>query len=215
MVYIQVRDIIVSSMKLTVPLSITMIQLFILTLSVVLSQVAAIYNYPYYISTGTSQQYKSQDGIGNYQFGYDEAHSSGGTFRKETGDAWGNKYGSYGLRDADGRYRVVNYVADGAGFRANINSNEPGVAPDDPASTVINKPGVPVPVVQAPIVQSPVVSKPVLYAPSLHHAASPQFPLLYQTYSPAGYYKGTPFTSKGTTYITNKGSPYYGYYIYP
>ncbi|CAL1288456.1 unnamed protein product [Larinioides sclopetarius] len=208
MVYIQVRNSIVTLMKLIVTFGITMIQLFIFFLSLVLSQATTLYNYPYYINTGTSQQYKSQDGIGNYQFGYDEAHTSGGTFRKETGDAWGNKYGSYGLRDADGRYRVVNYVADAAGFRANIKSNEPGVAPEDPASTTINKPGV--------VFQAPVVSKPVLYAPSLHHAASPEFPLLYQTYSPAGYYKGSPFT-KGTTYITTKGSPYtkYGYYIYP
>ena len=49
--------------------------------------------------------------------------------------------GSYGLRDADGRLRIVNYVADELGFRANIQTNEPGVEPKDPASTLINKPG--------------------------------------------------------------------------
>ncbi|CAL1288457.1 unnamed protein product, partial [Larinioides sclopetarius] len=77
--------------------------------------------------------------IGNYNFGYDEGHLSGGTFRKEAGDAFGNKVGSYGLRDADGRVRVVNYVADAAGFRADIKTNEPGVEPKDPAATTINK----------------------------------------------------------------------------
>lgn len=48
--------------------------------------------------------------------------------------------GSYGLRTIDGRVRVVNYVADGLGFRANIQTNEPGVDQDqDPASVLINK----------------------------------------------------------------------------
>ncbi|GFT07627.1 cuticle protein 14 isoform b [Nephila pilipes] len=203
----------------------------------VLSQGTAVYNYPYYVNTGTSSQYNSQDGVGNYQFGYDEAHSSGGTFRKETGDSWGNKYGSYGLRDADGRYRVVNYVADAAGFRASVKTNEPGVAPSDPASTTINKPEfiapvsiasvkqpghvapVPVAAVKQPGLVAPApitaVQQPVLYAPSVHHAASPEFPLLYQTYYAPGYYKGTPYTKRA--YYPSKGSPYtkYGYYIYP
>jgi hypothetical protein len=66
--------------------------------------------------------------IGNYAFGYNEDHATGGTFRRESG-SHGVKVGSYGLRDADGRQRVVNYVADAAGFRANIQTNEPGVEP--------------------------------------------------------------------------------------
>lgn len=64
--------------------------------------------------------------IGNYAFGYNEDHSTGGTFRRESGDAFGTKVGSYGLRDADGRLRIVNYVADANGFRATISTNEPG-----------------------------------------------------------------------------------------
>ena len=47
--------------------------------------------------------------------------------------------GSYGLRDIDGRTRVVNYVADAGGYRANIQTNEPGVEPKDPAAVLINK----------------------------------------------------------------------------
>lgn len=78
---------------------------------------------------------------GNYRFGYDESHPSGGTFRDETGDSYGNKWGSYGLHEADGRYRVVNYVADSNGFRAEIKSNEPGLAPTS-TKTVAQKPFV-------------------------------------------------------------------------
>ncbi|GBN78564.1 Cuticle protein 14 isoform a, partial [Araneus ventricosus] len=77
--------------------------------------------------------------IGNYNFGYDDGHAYGGSFRKESGDALGNKIGSYGLRDADGRIRIVNYIADADGFRVDIKTNEPGVEPTDPASTTINK----------------------------------------------------------------------------
>ncbi|GIY27510.1 cuticle protein 14 isoform a [Caerostris darwini] len=90
--------------------------------------------------TGASSQYKTEDNLGNYAFGYSEDHSSGGSFRKEAGDTLGNKVGSYGLHDADGRARVVNYVADSAGFRADVHTNEPGVDPtQDPADVTVNK----------------------------------------------------------------------------
>ena len=47
--------------------------------------------------------------------------------------------GSYGLRDADGRMRVVNYVADALGFRASVSTNEPGTdVKQDPAATNLN-----------------------------------------------------------------------------
>ncbi|XP_064487583.1 cuticle protein 14-like [Ornithodoros turicata] len=87
---------------------------------------------------GHSNQHRSQDLAGNYKFGYNEQHTSGGSFRQESGDAWGNKAGSYGLRDADGRVRVVKYVADGAGFRAHISTNEPGTAASAPAAASYN-----------------------------------------------------------------------------
>jgi len=60
------------------------------------------------VNTGSSAQFRSQDNIGNYAFGYNEDHATGGTFRRESG-APGVQVGSYGLRDADGRVRVVNY----------------------------------------------------------------------------------------------------------
>ncbi|KAL1436659.1 hypothetical protein MTO96_049553 [Rhipicephalus appendiculatus] len=83
---------------------------------------------------GHSSQHRVQDLHGNYKFGYKEAHTSGSSFRQEAGDAWGNKVGSYGLTDADGRVRVVKYVADGHGFRAHIATNEPGTAASHPAA---------------------------------------------------------------------------------
>ena len=80
----------------------------------------------------------SQD-HGNYNFGYDIKRPSGASnFRKESGDAHGNKVGSYGLVDIDGRQRIVSYVADEHGFRAKIDTNEPGTGNKDAADTIIN-----------------------------------------------------------------------------
>lgn len=93
---------------------------------------------PAAVSTGTSSQYRSQNSAGEYTFGYNEDHATGGSFRREAGNPAG-KTGSYGLRDADGRARIVNYVADALGYRASIQTNEPGVEPKDPAATLINK----------------------------------------------------------------------------
>ncbi|KAG8188469.1 hypothetical protein JTE90_008034 [Oedothorax gibbosus] len=77
---------------------------------------------------GFSDQYKSETTLGQYAFGYNEDHTSGGSFRRETGDRFGNKIGSYGLRIADGRMRIVNYVADHNGYRADVMTNEPGIS---------------------------------------------------------------------------------------
>ncbi|KAK8786112.1 uncharacterized protein LOC144099197 [Amblyomma americanum] len=94
---------------------------------------------------GTSTQHRSQDISGAYSFGYNENHATGGTSRWESGDGVGNKKGSYSLRGADGRWRTVKYVADGAGFRAAVSTNEPGTAPSSPASAGINAPILAVP----------------------------------------------------------------------
>jgi hypothetical protein len=116
---------------------------------------------PALLNTGNSQQYRTQDNIGNYAFGYNEDHSTGGTFRRESGGP-GFQQGSYGLRDADGRQRIVNYVADGLGFRANIQTNEPGVEPKDPAAVLINK-AAPV-VAAAPVLAAPAIAPVATYA---------------------------------------------------
>ncbi|GFQ66427.1 cuticle protein 14 isoform a [Trichonephila clavata] len=113
---------------------------------------------------GASTQYKTEDNHGNYAFGYSEDHTSGGSFRKEAGDTLGNKVGSYGLHDADGRARVVNYVADSAGFRADVHTNEPGVDPtQDSADVTVNKALV---VAPAPaVIKSVVAPAPSVVAP--------------------------------------------------
>jgi len=90
------------------------------------------------LNTGSSHVQRSDDGHGNYAFAYKEQHASGGTSRQEKGGP-GYQAGSYTLNDHDGRQRVVNYVADAHGFRANIKTNEPGVdGKEDPADVSIN-----------------------------------------------------------------------------
>jgi len=97
------------------------------------------------VNTGKSYQYRKQSGWGDYKFGYDAAWTdgwgSGAHSRHETGDSWGNKEGSYTLRVGDGRERVVKYTADGAGFRASIKTNEPGIVASNPAAVNINTAG--------------------------------------------------------------------------
>lgn len=73
--------------------------------------------------SGSSSQFRNDDNAGGYQFGYDEQHSSGGSFRRESSNGQGAVTGSYGLTDADGRQRIVHYIADAAGFRTQIQTN--------------------------------------------------------------------------------------------
>ncbi|XP_077552681.1 cuticle protein 10.9-like [Haemaphysalis longicornis] len=74
-----------------------------------------------------------------YSFGYDNVDEFGTqSFHKEQGDANNAKTGSYGYRDAYGVYRKVNYVADANGFRATIDTNEPGTAPGHTADAEYN-----------------------------------------------------------------------------
>ena len=110
--------------------------------------------------------------IGNYAFGYDIVDGHGASnSRREAGDAHGNKHGSYSLHDIDGRARRVDYVADGHGFRAVVNTNEPGTAHSAPAAAVIASPYA------APV------------APVVAHAA-PVAPLAHAGVLGAGYLGG-------------------------
>lgn len=93
------------------------------------------------VLTGTSNQFRSEDDHGNYNFGYDESHGTGASSRREE-QINGVVRGSYSLNDADGRHRIVTYIADEAGFRAHIQTNEPGVEPKDSADVLINKPAI-------------------------------------------------------------------------
>ncbi|KAH7967197.1 hypothetical protein HPB49_023470 [Dermacentor silvarum] len=74
-----------------------------------------------------------------YSFGYDNTDQFGTRlFHKEEGDASNNKRGSFGYRDANGLFRTVTYVADANGFRATVDTNEPGTAPAASADAVFN-----------------------------------------------------------------------------
>ncbi|XP_049518727.1 cuticle protein 10.9 [Dermacentor silvarum] len=74
-----------------------------------------------------------------YSFGYDSTDEFGTQlFHKEQGDASNAKTGSYGYRDANGLFRTVKYVADANGFRATVDTNEPGTAPGASADAVFN-----------------------------------------------------------------------------
>ncbi|KAH7966471.1 hypothetical protein HPB49_016660 [Dermacentor silvarum] len=74
-----------------------------------------------------------------YSFGYDNVDEYGNRqFRSEQGDSKNAKTGSYGYRDVNGLYRWVNYVADANGFRATVDTNEPGTAPGASADAVFN-----------------------------------------------------------------------------
>ncbi|XP_076333304.1 uncharacterized protein LOC143237677 isoform X2 [Tachypleus tridentatus] len=87
----------------------------------------------------TSLQYYSGDSEGKFVFGYHANHKDGGSFRRESSDADGNVIGSYGLRAADGRIRIVNYFANDRGFNAEINTNEQGVDLASAANTLVVK----------------------------------------------------------------------------
>ncbi|XP_015925060.2 uncharacterized protein [Parasteatoda tepidariorum] len=74
-----------------------------------------------------------------YIFGYELKDESGATqSRKEQGDDYGNKRGSYGYTDGYGIYREVEYVADAHGFRAIVKTNEPGTENQNPADVEIH-----------------------------------------------------------------------------
>lgn len=95
-----------------------------------------------------------------YNFGYDVKDEYGNhQYRKEESDSQGNVRGSYGYTDANGVFRVVDYVADVNGFRASIRSNEPGIGNAQAANILLNAeqppqslliPTAPVPVPVAP-----------------------------------------------------------------
>ncbi|XP_050334716.1 uncharacterized protein LOC126762199 [Bactrocera neohumeralis] len=76
--------------------------------------------YPYVYSahssslvTPTQQQYHTQDGLGQYAYGYAEPHST----KQEVRSLDGITRGSYSYRDATGKLQTVDYTADDNGFR--------------------------------------------------------------------------------------------------
>ncbi|GFR17661.1 cuticle protein 16.8 [Trichonephila clavata] len=69
-----------------------------------------------------------------YKFGYSIKDHHGEQHREESGDGGHAVRGSYGFTDARGIRRQVHYVADHGGFRAEVKTNEPGTANQNPAA---------------------------------------------------------------------------------
>lgn len=97
----------------------------------------------YSLTTCTSQVVPNYRGIylpvqqvappSPYSFGFDASDGLGMSQRRhETSDGSGIVEGWYSLGN-NGLQRIVSYKADGAGFRAKIKSNEPGMANSSPA----------------------------------------------------------------------------------
>jgi len=156
-------------------------KVFVCLFAIVVCAQGGVLHHAPLLSTGSSAQSRTQDAAGNYAFQYSEQHATGGSSRSESGSP-GVAQGSYTLNVADGRQRIVNYVADGLGFRAAIATNEPGTAAQPAASTAISSPhAAPVPVapIHAPVqhadvaVAAPVAvahAAPLLHAPVVHDA---------------------------------------------
>ncbi|GFY68631.1 cuticle protein 16.8 [Trichonephila inaurata madagascariensis] len=69
-----------------------------------------------------------------YKFGYSIKDHHGEQHREESGNGGHAVQGSYGFTDARGIRREVHYVADHGGFRAQVKTNEPGTANQNPAA---------------------------------------------------------------------------------
>ncbi|OQR66202.1 cuticle protein 14-like [Tropilaelaps mercedesae] len=175
---------------------------FVLT-ALVASAYAGIVGHGIGLHTGSSVSSRAEDGLGNYKFAYNEKHATGGTFRSEAGNPWGVA-GSYGLADIDGRQRVVNYVADGHGFRASIKTNEPGTAPQAAAATSVATPGI------AAVAKT--IAAPVALAAHASYAApviaKAPVALGYGGYGHAGY--GTPLAHSYGYGVARGAGHYYG-----
>lgn len=60
-------------------------------------------------------------------------------FRQEEGDGAGNVRGTYGYSNTQGLYRTVEYVSNKDGFKAKVNTNEPGTdGKENPADVTMN-----------------------------------------------------------------------------
>ncbi|GIY60870.1 uncharacterized protein CEXT_446261, partial [Caerostris extrusa] len=98
-----------------------------------------------------------------------EQLTGGASFYREKGYTNGTRTGSYGYTTRNGLIRIVTYVADEAGYRAELLTNEPGVSAVDPASVTVTKEQEPDPVALAlgptgvPLQTSPTTGSSVVY----------------------------------------------------
>ncbi|KAH6920592.1 hypothetical protein HPB50_028421 [Hyalomma asiaticum] len=72
-----------------------------------------------------------------YSFGYVAQAIGGSSSRQEVGDGNGAVQGVYTLNTPEGGQRKVKYTADGAGFRAVVDTNEPGTQSESPADVAL------------------------------------------------------------------------------
>ncbi|XP_075535117.1 uncharacterized protein LOC142570642 [Dermacentor variabilis] len=145
--------------------------------------------------TPAATQYRGYDAYPSppepYSFGYDNADEYGNRqFRSEQGDANNVKTGSYGYRDVNGLYRQVNYVADAYGFRATVDTNEPGTAPGASADAVFNA---------APVVP-PVPSGASQSGTATDYATRSAVPYNSGTFGGYGGYGYNPYAGDAGTY---------------
>ncbi|XP_015907678.1 cuticle protein 14-like [Parasteatoda tepidariorum] len=83
---------------------------------------------------------RNRDAFGNYDEGYNENQLTGGaSFYREKGYANGTRTGSYGYTTRNGLIRIVTYIADKDGYRAEVLTNEPGVGTQQPSNVTITK----------------------------------------------------------------------------
>lgn len=86
---------------------------------------------------GTPGQFLTEQASMPYQFSYFAGGHDGSHSRHETRDANGRVSGHYTLATDEGSQRVVCYVADEHGFRAWVDTNEPGTDNQDPADVSV------------------------------------------------------------------------------
>ncbi|XP_037270129.2 uncharacterized protein LOC119161694 [Rhipicephalus microplus] len=72
-----------------------------------------------------------------YSFGYVAQALGGSSSRQEVGDGNGAVQGMYTITTAEGGQRKVKYTADAAGFRAVVDTNEPGTQSESPADVAL------------------------------------------------------------------------------
>ncbi|XP_065302632.1 adult-specific rigid cuticular protein 15.7-like [Dermacentor albipictus] len=72
-----------------------------------------------------------------YSFGYVAQGADGSSSRQEVGDGSGSVQGVYTLSTPEGGQRKVKYTADAAGFRAVVDTNEPGTQSESPADVAL------------------------------------------------------------------------------
>ncbi|KPM10981.1 cuticle protein [Sarcoptes scabiei] len=71
--------------------------------------------------------------VAPYNFAFDETDEFGMNLKRQEASENGIVTGSYSFTTPEGYTRVVNYVSDEKGFRAQVQTNEPGTASSAPA----------------------------------------------------------------------------------